>query len=296
MSANYVIFVDSTTDLPPNLAEEWGLQVIPYIFTMDGKEYHNYLDYREISVKDFYGALRGGKTASTTQVTTHRYMEAWKPFLEEGKDILYMCLSSALSKSHDQSVLAAREAAEAYPDRKVIAIDSKAASVGQGLLGYYAAKARDEGKSLEENASYVESLIPRLHHWVMADDLHHLRRGGRVSGASAFVGTMLSIKPILTMLPDGKLAPLHKVRGRNKAFDFFLERMDEYAFAPKDQTVFIAHSDAPELAHQLKTMIAEKYGTKDFVINEIGPVIGAHTGPGTIALIYLGEKLRPQGN
>ncbi|MCL2218036.1 MAG: DegV family EDD domain-containing protein, partial [Defluviitaleaceae bacterium] len=178
MSANYAIVVDSTTDLPPKLAEEWGLEVIPYIFTMDGKEYYNHLDYREMPVKNFYGALRGGKLASTTQVTTHRYMEAWEPFLKEGKDVLYMCLSSMLSKSYDQSVLAAREAAEAYPDRKVITIDTKAASVGQGLLAYYASKARDEGKALEENASYIEGLIPRLHHWVMADDLNHLRRGG----------------------------------------------------------------------------------------------------------------------
>jgi len=170
---SFKIVVDSTTDLPHELAEKWGLTVIPYIYTLDGKEYHNYLDYRELSVKGFYDALREGKMASTTQVTTFRYMETWKPILEGGEDILYMCLSSALSKSYDQSVLAAREANEEFPDRKIVTIDSKAASLGQGALAFYAAKARDEGKSLEETAAYIEGLIPKLQHWIMADDLHH---------------------------------------------------------------------------------------------------------------------------
>ncbi|MCL1787712.1 MAG: DegV family protein [Defluviitaleaceae bacterium] len=288
MESNYVIVVDSTTDLPPGLAEEWGLVVIPYIFNLDGKEYHNYLDYRELPVKDFYDTLRAGKTASTTQVTAHRYMETWEPFLKEGKDILYMCLSSQLSKSYDQSVMAAREAMEAYPDRKVITIDTKSACLGQGLLAYYAAKARDEGMSLEANAAYIEGLIPTLNHWVVPDDLHHLRRGGRVSGASAFVGTMLSIKPILTMLEGGKLAPAGKERGWSKALAHLLARAE--GMNPKDQTVFIAHSDAPDKAKQIADEMTAKYGVTDFVINEIGPVIGAHTGPGTIAIMFLGDE------
>jgi len=294
MGANYEIVVDSTVDLPPSLAEEWGLTVIPYIFILDSNEYFNHLDYRDLSVKDFYDTLRAGKTASTTQVTAHRYLEAWEPILKEGKDILYMCLSSQLSKSYEQSILAANEAKELYPDRTVITIDSKAASLGQGALAYYAYKAKEEGKSLQENADYIKGLLPNMHIWVMADDLHHLRRGGRVSGASAFVGTMLSIKPILSILSDGKLAPLHKVRGRTRALDLFIEKMEEASFAPVDQPIFIAHSDIPELANQLKNMIQEKYGTKTFIINEVGPVIGAHTGPGTVAVIFMGEKNRPQ--
>jgi len=289
---SFKIVIDSTTDLPQGLADKWGLTVIPYIYNLDGKEYYNYLDYRQLSVKDFYGALRGGKTATTTQVTTFRYLEAWEPILKEGNDVLYMCLSSALSKSYDQSVLAAREAAETYPDRKIITIDSKAASLGQGLLAFYAAKARDEGKTLEETAAYIESLIPRVNLWIMADDLNHLRRGGRVSGASAFVGTMLSIKPILTILDDGKLVPISKVRGRGKALDYMVERMKE-GMNPKDQTVFIAHSDVPEFAEQAKNMFAEKLGVENFIVNEIGPVIGAHTGPGTLAAIFLAND-RPK--
>ena len=288
MDKNYVIVVDSTTDLPPHLAEEWGLVVIPYIFNLDGKEYLNYLDYRELGVKEFYDTLRAGKTASTAQVTAHRYMETWEPFLKEGKDILYMCLSSQLSKSYDQSVMAAREAMEEYPDRKVITIDTKSACLGQGLLAYYAAQAQKDGMSLEENAAYIESLIPKLNHWVVPDDLHHLRRGGRVSGASALVGTMLSIKPILSMMEDGKLAPVGKERGWGKAMAHLLSKMEK--FAPKDQTVFIAHSDAPEKAQQIANEITAKYGVTDFIINEIGPVIGAHTGPGTVAIMFLADS------
>ncbi|MCL2388589.1 MAG: DegV family protein [Defluviitaleaceae bacterium] len=289
MSANYVVFVDSTVDLPVKMANDLGLNVIPYIFTLDGKEYYNHLDYREISVKNFYDTLRAGKTGSTTQVTSHRYLEAWTPFLKEGKDVLYMCLSSQLSKSYDQSVMAAREASEVYPDRKVIAIDTKSASLGQGLLAVHAAKARDEGKSLEDAAAYIESISKKMQHWVMADDLHHLKRGGRISGARAMVGTMLNVKPILTMTDIGKLAPVGKTRGHSKALALFLEKLEMYEFE-KNETMYIAHSDVPDLAKQLTDMITEKYGVSNFVVNEIGPIIGSHTGPGTIALMFIGGK------
>jgi len=285
---SYEIFVDSTTDLPANLADELGLHVIPYIFTLDGKEYHNYLDYRELSVRDFYNTLRAGKTGSTTQVTAHRYLEAWRPFLEDGKDIIYMCLSSMLSKSYEQSLLAAREAQETYPGRKVIAIDSKSASLGQGLLAVMAARAKD--KNIDELAAYIEGIIPKIQHWIMADDLHHLRRGGRVSGAKAVIGTMLNVKPILTIVDTGKLISAGKARGRNKALALFLEQLEKYRYV-KGETVCVAHSDAPELAEQLKAMLAEK-GITDIIVNEIGPVIGAHTGPGTIAMVFTGDAPR----
>ena len=293
--SDYQIVVDSTTDLPPELAGKLSVHVIPYIFTLDGKEYYNHLDYRDISIKEFYNTLRAGKTGSTTQVTPARYAEEWEPFLKEGKDVLYMCLSSMLSKSYEMSQLAVNELKETYPDRKIISIDSKAASLGQGALAFYASKAKEEGKSIDENAEYINKLIPKLQHWVMADDLHHLRRGGRVSGASAFVGTMLSIKPILSMLDDGKLVPLHKVRGRGKALEYFMEKVDEYKIDKEHDTVFISHSDVMDFANELKEKVGEKYGIKNFVVNEIGPVIGAHTGPGTIALIFVGEGERPKG-
>ena len=290
MSTNYVVVSDSCGDLPPNLAE--GITIIPYIYTLDGKDYYGYLDYREQSVKDFYDTLRAGKTASTTQVTPQRFVEIWEPILEEGKDILYICLSSMLSKTYEMSQMAAMEMKEKYPERTIVTIDTKAASIGIGLLAVNAAKARDEGKTLEEAAAFIEDLSPRTHHWVMADDLHHLRRGGRVSGAAAFVGTMLSVKPILNMRPNGKLEPLHKARGKDKALDYMATKVGEAKYDPADGPIYIVHSDTPEYAEKLKDMITAKYGYKDFVINYIGPVIGAHTGPGTVALIYAGKEKR----
>jgi len=290
MSKNYVVVSDSCGDLTPAMAE--GIVVIPYIYTLDGKEYYNYPDYRDQPKKDFYNTLRAGKTASTTQITPQRYEEVWEPYLQEGKDILYICLSSMLSKSYEMSQMAARELSEKYPERKIVTIDSKAASMGIGKLGIDAVKARNEGKSLDEAAAYVEDIITRLHHWVMADDLHHLRRGGRVSGAAAFVGTMLSVKPILSVTGEGKLVPLHKARGRDKAFDYLAGKLAEAKYDPKFGPICIAHSDEPSYAKQLQDMVTAKFGYTSFLINDIGPVIGAHTGPGTVAIIFEGAEKR----
>jgi len=290
MSTNYVVVSDSCADVPPHLVE--GITIIPYIYTLDGKEYHSYLDYREQPVKEFYDTLRSGKMASTSQITPTRYADAWEPFLQEGKDILYICLSSMLSKSFEMSQLAAREMSEKYPDRKIVTVDSKAACMGIGVIAIKAEEARKEGKSLDEAAAYVNQQVQHTHHWVMADDLQHLRRGGRVSGAAAFVGGMLSIKPILTMRVNGKLEPLHKARGREKAFEHIIGKLEECKYDPSLGPLYIAHSDVPDYAKQMQDMIAAKYGYKAFVVNHIGPVIGAHTGPGTIALIFSGKAVR----
>jgi len=197
-----------------------------------------------------------------------------------------------LSKSFEMSQLAARELTEKYPDRKIVTIDSKAASMGIGQLGRTAVKALNEGKNLDEATAIVKDLITRLHHWVMADDLHHLRRGGRVSGAAAFVGTMLSVKPVLSMTNEGKLVPLHKARGREKALDYLTSKLSEFKYDPKYGPILIAHSDVPEYAKQLQDMVTAKFGYTTFLVNDIGPVIGAHTGPGTIAIIFEGAEKR----
>jgi len=293
MNTNYQIVVDSTSDLPAKMADEMGLVVIPYIVSMDGKDYYNYLDGREISAKDFYNALRSGKQATTTQVTPFRYVETWEPFLSEGKDILYMCLSSGLSKSYDQSLMAVKEMQEKYPERKVISIDTRSASVGQGILAIYAARARDEGKSLEENAAHLEELVPRVQHWIMADDLHHLKRGGRVSGAAAIMGTMLSVKPILNIFGNGKIAPVAKVKGRKKAMAHIVEQLVSQQVDVANRPMCIAHGDDIELAQMLQDLVIEKFGKCEFVVNDFGPVIGAHTGPSAIAAVFIGAE-RPQ--
>jgi DegV family protein with EDD domain len=289
MSYDYVIITDSTTDLPQSMADSLGLEIIPYIFLMDGDNYLNYLDHRVLSSKDFYDALRQGKTASTSLVTEQRYIETFEPFLEKGKDILYLCLSSGLSSSYSQSLLAAKYLQDKYPDRKLIMIDSLSASMGQGMLAYYASHARKEGKSLQETAEYVKVLIPHIIHWVRADDLHHLRRGGRVSGAAAFMGSMLNIKPMIHVNDEGRLVPVAKMRGKAKSLEFMVSQLETNIREPHNQVIFISHSDVPEEALELADMITKKMGKREFVINDIGPVIGAHSGPGTLVVIFLGK-------
>ena len=289
MTNSFQVVTDSTTDIKPEWAKAWGINtVIPFIVTVDGKDYFNEIDERDIRTKDFYDLLRAGKNGSTTQITAFRYIEAFEPILQSGQDILYLCLSSELSRSYEQSVMASQTLKEKYPERKIICIDSKSASLGEGMLAMYAARACNRGDTLEAVAEYVNSLVPRSFHWIMADDLHHLRRGGRVSGAAAFVGTMLSIKPILTFVDSGRLVPIHKARGQEKAFDYMISRMEVHEM-PKDQPIFIAHSDALPQAERLMEKISVKYGLCEFMVNNIGPVIGAHTGPGTVAAVFLGN-------
>ncbi len=286
----YVLITDSTIDMPNELAEEWGLVIIPYMFSIDGVTYLDYLDRHTFPVKDFYDTLRAGKMASTSLVTEQRYTETFEPFLKEGKDILYLGFSSGLSSSYNQCLLAVENLSVAYPGRKIITIDSLCASAGQGLLAYYMSKAKNEGLSIDENADYIRSLIPRINHWVKADDLNHLRRGGRVSGASAFVGTMLNIKPIIIMNDEGKLIPVAKTRGRAKAIEYLVDRTVERIIEPKDQLLFICHSDAPDDAQAIADLMSERTHKRPFIIGTIGPVIGAHTGPGTVVIASIGEK------
>ncbi|MDR1664986.1 MAG: DegV family protein [Clostridiales bacterium] len=290
MGNDFVIVTDSTTDLTQEFADSLGLVIIPYIFNLDGKEYRNYLDYRELSARDYYDALRAGKTASTSLVTGQRYIDAFTPHVREGKDILYLCLSTGMSSSFGQSKMAAETLEKEFPGRKLIMIDTLAASMGQGMLAYYAAKARGEGKTLEETADYIKGIFLKLCMWVGVDDLNHLRRGGRVSGASAFFGTILNIKPIIHVDDEGRLIPVEKVRGWNNVMDYMVSRMEETLLPPKDQVVFISHSDAQERAEKLANLIVTRLGPREVKINYIGPVIGAHTGPGTIALFFIGSK------
>lgn len=287
---DYVIFSDSTSDLPVGLAAELELEIIPYNFRMDGKDYLNYLDNREFDPHEFYECLKSGKTSSTSLVTSYRFTEAFEPFFKEGKDILHLCFSSGLSGSYGQALIAADELTEKYPGRRLIIIDTLCASLGQGLISYYAAKEKAAGKSIEQVADFVRDMIPKLCHWFTVDDLNHLKRGGRVSGASAAIGTLLSIKPILHVDDEGRLSAVDKVRGRVKSLEYLADRMEKSMLPPKDQPIFISHSDALDDAKKLAAIIENRIGSKEFVFGDIGPVIGTHTGPGTITLFYLGDK------
>lgn len=286
-----MLLTDSTSDISQKLADEMGVaMVLPLQFEMDGLTYRNFADEREMSSEEFYDAMRGGKMPKTSQIGVNDFCEYFTEFLEKGQDILYLAFSSGLSGTYGSSLVAIEELKEKYPDRKIISVDTLAASMGEGLLVYYAAKKKKEGLSLEELAQWVEDNKLHLCHWFTVDDLHHLKRGGRVSAATAIVGSALNIKPVLHVDDEGHLINMSKARGRKASLNAMLDRMAETCTEGWD-TVMIAHgscrSDADYVASEVKKRFK---GVKRVIIGSIGPVIGAHTGPGVLALFFIGEK------
>lgn len=288
--SNFKIITDSTSDLPVQLVDELDLHVIPMLYTVDGKDYLNTPDESELSSHDFYELLRAGKTSTTTQINLEVFKEEMRPYLEKGLDILYLGFSSGLSSTFNSARLSAAELKEEFPDRKIVIVDTLAASMGEGLIVYHAAARRKQGMSLDEVASWVEENKLHLAHWFTVDDLNHLKRGGRVSGAAAFVGTMLNIKPVLHVDDEGHLIPVDKIRGRRKSLEELVAHMEKTAVKPSEQTVFISHGDALEDAQHVEKLVRERFGVKTVYINPIGPVIGTHSGPGTVALFFLATK------
>ena len=287
--ANYVIFTESTTDLSPEMINELGLIVLPMQYRIGEETYFDKVGGGLTQV-EFYNKLRGGDSATTAQVNPGIFEEEFDKVLAQGKDILYIGFSSGLSGTYNSSLIAKDTMAEKYPERKIVCIDSLCASMGEGLYVWYAAKMRDEGKDIDQVAAWLEENKLNLCHWFTVDDLNHLKRGGRVSPTVAFVGTLLGIKPVLHVDNEGHLINVSKVRGRKAALDALVAKMGETAINPAEQMVFISHGDCLEDAEYVKTQISEKFGTKDFKINFIGPVIGAHSGPGTVALFFIGSE------
>jgi len=287
---DYVIITDSTTDLTEELINELDITVIPMEFNIDGKVYLNYSDERDISYKEFYDFLRNGKNSTTSLINTATFTELFEPILEDGKDILYIAFSSGLSGTYNSSCVAAQMLSEKYTDSKIYTVDSLSASMGEGLLVYHAAKNKKEGMNIDELKDWVENNKLNLCHWFTVDDLHHLKRGGRLSSAAAIVGTMLNIKPVLNVDNEGHLIPVEKVRGRKLSITAMLKMMEKTAINPEEQTIFISHGDCLEEAEFLANLVKEKLNVKDIKMNYIGPVIGSHSGPGTIALFFLGTE------
>lgn len=287
---DYCIITDSTTDLSLSALQESGVQVIPMEFHLDGKSYHNYPDEREYNMEQFYGELKDGKTSTTSQINQQTFLEIFEPILQEGKDILYLAFSSGLSGTYQSSCLAAEDLREKYPEAKILCVDTLAASAGEGLLVYTAAKKKAEGMGIEELAKWVEDNRLHLCHWFTVDDLHHLKRGGRVSPAAAVIGTALGIKPVLHVDNEGHLIPMEKVRGRRKSLDALVEHMVKTCDPKEGQTIFISHGNAPEDAEYVAKQVKSKLKVKDVVISMIGPVIGTHSGPGTVALFFFGTQ------
>lgn len=286
--AEYIIMTDSCCDLPVELAE--GLTVLPLRLEMKGREYRNYLDGREIGFQEFYGQVRGGEMPVTSAVNVGEFEEAMRPVLEEGKDILCLCFSSALSTTYQSAVIAAKELEESFPGRKVLVVDSLCASMGQGLFVWLCARERAWGAGLEELRDYAEETKGKVCHWFTVDDLNHLKRGGRVSATAALFGTMLSIKPVLHVDDQGRLIPMEKCRGRKASLLALVDHMEETAIDPANQTVFISHGDCREDVDFVAEEIRRRFGTKDIRVSYVGPVIGSHTGAGVVALFFLGTR------
>jgi DegV family protein with EDD domain len=287
MKHSYTIITDSGSDLPKSLAKELGIHVISLSVLVDGEEPKDDL---LVDPKDFYGKLRSGKMAKTAAINLDQFLAEFEPFLKDGQDILYLGFSSGLSSTYHAAVTAAEELRETYPDRKIITVDTLAASLGQGLIVYYAAKLREEGKTPEETAKWVEDHRLSLAHWFTVDDLHFLKRGGRVSAATAMVGSMLQIKPVMHVDDEGHLVKVTTARGRRASIKALFDKIRETGIEPEKQIFFISHGDCREDAEYLASLIREMYGDVEIVIDYIGAVIGAHSGPGTVALFFMGKN------
>ena len=290
MSKEYVIMTDSSCDLSQELADQLGLEVLPLEVMADGKNYRNWLDGREIGFKEFYKLAREGKELKTSAVNTAAFEEKMEKLLEEGKDILYIGFSAGLSTTYNSGEAAARELREKYPDRKIYTVDTLAASLGQGMIIYYAAKKKEAGATIEEVRDFVENEKLHMCHWFTVDDLNYLKRGGRISAATAAIGTMLSIKPVMHMDNEGHLVAVGKARGRKAALCQLLDTMGELGEGLEGQTTFICHSDCMDDAQYVASQMKERFGVAQVNINWIGPVIGAHTGPGTIGIFFWGRE------
>ena len=286
--AEYVIFTDSTTDLTPELVAEMDVQVLPMRFMLDGKEYRNYPDNRELSPKEFYDKLRAGSMSTTSQINSVAFIEAFTPVLEAGKDILYVAFSSGLSGTYQSACLAAEDLREQFPERTIECVDTLQASMGEGLVAYAAAMLKKDGMSLAELAAWLRENVQRFCAWFTVDDLMFLKRGGRLSGVAAVAGTLLGIKPVLHVDPDGHLSAMEKVRGRKASLDGLVRHFETSAENHADQTVFISHGDCLEDCQYVADKI-KAFGVKRICIGTIGPVIGAHSGPGTVALFFTGS-------
>ena len=285
--SKYVIITDSSSDLTKDVLGEYELLAVQLDVLVEGEEP---CPNCELDVKEFYEKLRKKKNASTSAVNIDKFHEVFESYLAEGTDVLYLGFSSGLSGPYNAGLVAAKELSDKYPERKIYALDTLAASLGQGLLVYYALKLQSEGADIETVRDFIESKKLNLCHWFTVDDLFFLKRGGRVSGATAVVGSMLSIKPVLHVDNKGRLINMSKARGRKASLDALFDKMKETAIDPETQTVFISHGDARDDAEYLAERIKNELGVKDIRIDYVGPVIGAHAGPGVIALFYLGTE------
>ena len=284
--SEYKIVTDSGCDLPQEMLSSLDVRTVPLIVNFKGEDREDTVD---VGIQEMYAGLRDGEAATTSAVNPDRWMEKMEGVLAQGMDVLTITFSSGLSTTYQSAVIAGNELKEKYPDRKIIVVDSLAASLGQGLLIWYACKMKDAGMGIDELAAWVEENRLHLCHWFTVDDLMYLKRGGRVSAATALVGTMLQIKPVLHVDDEGHLINVSKTRGRKASIQALAQKAVELGEGFDNSTMFICHGDCIEDAEYLANLVKEKCGVQEVFIGYTGAVIGSHSGPGTLALFFLGE-------
>ncbi len=286
--SNFYIITDSGCDLGQDRVDAWGLGYVPLSLNYPEKSHYIYADFRGLGVKEFYQSMRDGAAPTTSATTTAQWIEAALPALESGRDVLMMAFSSGLSGTYQSSVIAMQELRERFPERKIFAPDTLCVSLGLGLLLKDVVALRDNGGSIEEAVAFIENHKMKLAHWFTVESLIYLRRGGRISAATAIAGTVLGIKPILHVDDEGHLISMSKKRGRKASLEALADKVAETIVDPEQQDIFISHGDCIDDVKMLEQLLRQRIRFKDCYANYVGPVIGAHSGPGTMAVFFYG--------
>ncbi len=285
--SSYAITTDTTCDLPNEYLKQNNIDIITLYYSMDDVIYG---DDKNIEPSEFYNMMRNGKMPTTMACNPENTEQCFRKYLEAGQDVLHIAFSSALSSSYNTAAIVGRELAEEYKDRTIIVIDSKAASMGEGLMVYKAVQNREQGMNIKDNAAWLEENKLHFCHQFTVDDLNHLHRGGRVSKATAIIGTMINVKPVLHVDDEGRLISLSNVRGRKKSLNTLVDNMEKTCTGFENDIVFISHGDCLKDAEYVRDQIRERFGIQNFMINYVCPTVGAHSGPGTLALFFMGNK------
>lgn len=283
---SFKIFTDTSANLPDEVIEKFDISILPLTFMVDGVQHSSYSKEQKTDLERFYKMMRDGKVVTTSLPNLVDSKAQLEEALNKGDDLLYIGFSSGLSGTYTAIDLILKELAPTYPKQKLLCVDTLAAACGEGLLVWTASEMRDKGKPIEEVHRWLEDNKLKLAHWFTVDDLHFLERGGRVSKTAAFAGTMLNIKPVLHVDNDGHLIPMEKVRGRKKSLDALLKHMEDTMDCPYNYKVLISHGDCEEEAKYVKEQVEDRFGIKEVYYNCLDPVIGAHSGPGTMALFF----------
>lgn len=286
---DYQLITDSCSDLPLELVEKYNLDIVNFTINISGEDLVDDMG-KTFNKTSFFQRLKNGETATTSQVNVHSYIEKFKQYVDKGIPVVYLAFSSALTGSFNNALQAKSMLEDEYENVDLTIIDTKAASLGEGLLVYEAAVRKEEGFTKEELINWVEENKLNYHSWVTVDDIKHLQRGGRISATAATVGSLLSVKPIIVMNPEGKLIPVAKVRGRKKSINYLIDQTVKHIKEEDKHPIFIGHVGVPEEAAYIKEQIKERINVPEIIVSSYGPTVAAHTGFGSLAVFSYGEK------